>query len=139
MTVPHEFEPDKGSGHPQYGQPHPYGAPQPWAPQYGASQYGAPHGTPPMLKPDDYLVWAILATVMCCLPLGIVSIVKSTSVSKLWAVGDFAGARKASEDARTYAIWSAVASVILVVVSVIAYAVLFVILASAGSSTSTTY
>jgi hypothetical protein len=30
--------------------------------------------------PDTNLVWAILCTVLCCLPLGIVSIIKATSV-----------------------------------------------------------
>ena len=33
-----------------------------------------PMGPPP----DNNLVWAILCTVLCCLPLGIVSIIKST-------------------------------------------------------------
>ena len=33
-----------------------------------------------MQKPDNNLVWAILATVLCCLPFGIVAIIKSTQV-----------------------------------------------------------
>ena len=37
------------------------------------------------LCPDSNLVWAILCTVLCCLPLGIVAIVKAASVEKLWA------------------------------------------------------
>ncbi len=31
--------------------------------------------------PDNNLVWAILCTVLCCLPLGIVAIIKSTKVN----------------------------------------------------------
>ena len=40
-----------------------------------------------MRKPDNYLVWAILSTVFCCLPLGIVAIVKASKVDALWAQG----------------------------------------------------
>ncbi len=32
------------------------------------------------LKPDNFLVWAILSTVLCCLPLGIVAIVYANKV-----------------------------------------------------------
>lgn len=118
-------------GQPQYGQTQPqYGAPQPGQPQYGTPQYGAPqYGTPqyggaPGLEPDNNLVWAILATVLCCLPLGIVSIVKATSVSGLWARGDYAGAQQAADDAKKFAVWSAIAGVVVVVVAVIVYVVL---------------
>jgi len=68
-----------------------------------------PIGNPP----DNNLVWAILCTVLCCLPLGIVSIIKATKVSELWARGDAAGAQKAADDAKKWAIWGAVASVIV--------------------------
>jgi len=63
-----------------------------------------PAGSPP----DNNLVWAILCTVLCCLPLGIISIIKSTKVKELWALGDHAGAQKAADDAKKYAIWGAV-------------------------------
>ncbi|PVW15301.1 CD225/dispanin family protein [Marixanthomonas spongiae] len=59
-------------------------------------------------KPDNYLVWAILCTVLCCLPLGIVSIIKSTKVNELYAQGDYAGAQKASNDAKKWAMWGAI-------------------------------
>lgn len=60
--------------------------------------------------PDTNLVWAILCTVLCCLPLGIVAIVKASSVEKLWFQGRHAEAQKASSDAKKYAIWGAVIS-----------------------------
>lgn len=68
-----------------------------------------PQGAPP----DNHLVWAILSTVLCCLPLGIVSIIKSTKVKELWLQGDYAGAQKAADDAKKFAIWAAVAAVIV--------------------------
>ena len=74
-----------------------------------------PMGTPP----DNNLVWAILCTVLCCLPLGIVSIIKATKVKELWAQGDTMGAQKAADDAKKYAIWGAGAAVILWVIYII--------------------
>lgn len=65
-------------------------------------------GTPP----DNYLVWAILCTIFCCLPLGIVSIIKATKVRELWAQGDTLGAQQAADDAKKWAIWGAVAAAI---------------------------
>ena len=72
--------------------------------------------TPQGQPPENHLVWAILTTVMCCLPLGIVSIIKSAKVKKLWALGDTEGAQKAADDAKKYAIWSAVSFPIILVV-----------------------
>ncbi|MCT8339485.1 CD225/dispanin family protein [Luteirhabdus pelagi] len=62
-------------------------------------------------KPDNHLVWAILSTVLCCLPLGIVSIIKSTKVNEHYAAGHYDEAQKASEEAKKWAIWSAVAAI----------------------------
>ena len=41
----------------------------------------------PMIKPDSNLVWAILTTLICCLPFGVVAIVKACKVDSLWANG----------------------------------------------------
>lgn len=54
------------------------------------------------VKPDNYLVWAILSTVLCCLPLGIVAIIKATQVDTLWAQGDYEGAVQAARDAKRW-------------------------------------
>ena len=74
--------------------------------------YPPPGGAPP----DNNLVWAILSTVLCCLPIGIVSIIKSTQVSGLWASGQYAAAQKSADDAKKFAIWSAIAWAVVVVV-----------------------
>ena len=47
----------------------------------------------------NHLVWAILSTLFCCLPLGIVSIVYASQVDGKRAAGDIAGARLASDKA----------------------------------------
>lgn len=66
-----------------------------------------PPGYPPQQppagqQPDNYLVWSILVTLFCCLPLGIVAIVKSTQVSGLWAQGRYAEAQAAADSAKKF-------------------------------------
>ncbi|NLG45180.1 CD225/dispanin family protein [Gordonia sp. (in: high G+C Gram-positive bacteria)] len=130
MTNPNDFPENKPGGQPFGGQPG--GGPEFGAPQYGAPQYGYQGGAPGM-EPDNNLVWSILCTVLCCLPLGIVAIVKSTSVSKLWAMGDYAGAQKAADDAKKFAMWGAIISVVLIVL----YLILAVALGVFSASTTT--
>jgi hypothetical protein len=90
--------------------------PPPPPPSYGAPGAPGVQGTPP---PPNYLIWAILTTIFCCLPLGIVSIVFSTQVNNKWALGDVAGAQDSSVKAKKFAIWSAIATGIVVVIWVI--------------------
>ena len=54
----------------------------------------------------NYLVWAILATIFCCVPTGIVAIVYAAQVNGRLDAGDYEGARRASDSARTWAIVS---------------------------------
>ena len=51
----------------------------------------------------SYLAQAILVTIFCCLPFGIVSIVYAAQVNGKVAAGDIDGARDASEKAKTWA------------------------------------
>lgn len=83
--------------------------------------------------PENNLVWGILTTILCCLPLGVVSIIKASQVNSLWAQGQFDAARRAADDAKKWAIWSVVASVAVWVVIVVFY---IVVLAAAVSSSS---
>ena len=77
-----------------------FGAVPPPTPQeLAATQKIAP------ARPDDYLVWAILSTLFCCLPLGIVSIIYATRVSSYYIAGDYEAAYEASQKAKNWAIW----------------------------------
>jgi hypothetical protein len=92
-----------------------YGAPPP-PPPFGSMPPGQPSmGSPP----PNYLVWSILTTIFCCLPLGVVSIVFAAQVNSKWVAGDVAGARDSSEKAKRFAVWSAVIGVIFGVISII--------------------
>lgn len=65
-------------------------------------------------KPDNYLVFAIITTVLCCLPLGIVSIIHSTKVDNLWNSGQHSEARVAADKAKQFAIYAAIAGVVVI-------------------------
>ena len=69
--------------------------------------------------PDNNLVWAIVSTILCCWPLGIVSIIKSTKVNTLWIQGDHVGAQKSADDAKKWAIYSAIGAVLFWVLYII--------------------
>ena len=93
-------------------------APEPQAAYFNPAPSGMSQGnqasTPAERKPmpKSYLLWAILATIFCCMPAGIVAIVFSTQVSSRYFVGDEAGAEKASNRAQIWIIASIVLSII---------------------------
>ena len=68
--------------------------------------------------PKNYLVWSILVTLFCCLPLGIVAIVKSASVNGLWAQGQYAEAQAAAASAKKWVTWAVVVGLIVNVIYV---------------------
>lgn len=55
----------------------------------------------PLLQtpPKNWLVEAILVTVFCCLPFGIVAIVNASQVNSRFTAGDYNGAANASKEA----------------------------------------
>ena len=83
------------------------------------------------LKPDNNLIWAILSTFFCCLPLGIIAIVNASKVDGLWRSGEYEAAREAAANSKKYAKWSALAGVVLFV---IVFAVEFAIIWNEHSS-----
>ncbi len=66
-------------------------------------------------KPQNYLVWAILTTALCCLPFGIASIVYASRVNADWNAGNYQSATDNSNKAKKWAIWSAIAAAIVYV------------------------
>jgi uncharacterized membrane protein YvbJ len=63
----------------------------------------------PETAPDNYLVWAILATIFCCMPFGIVAIVYAAQVNSHVAAGNYIAARNASDSARKWCLVSLIA------------------------------
>ncbi|MCG5212465.1 CD225/dispanin family protein [Streptosporangium soli] len=126
----------------QPGGPGDYGTQPPgggYGPPSGGG-YGPPGGYgAPQTPPDNHLVAAILTTLFCCLPFGIVSIVKSSQVNSKWAAGDYQGAIVASDEAKTWWKRALITGLIVNIAIVILYVVLFVVLASNLPSTPYDY
>ena len=77
---------------------------QPQQPQYASQPTETNEPCPP-----TNLVWAIITTVLCCLPAGIVAIVYATKVTNKYRAGDIEGAKRASE---TGAWWCIIAIIL---------------------------
>ncbi len=95
--------------------------PPPPPPTPPGGGFGQPFGAegwqsqPSGPKPPNYLVWAILTTLFCCLPFGVVSIVYAAQVDGNYNRGDYAGALASSENAKKWARISAIVGVVVVV------------------------
>ncbi|MFO0801090.1 MAG: CD225/dispanin family protein [Gemmataceae bacterium] len=74
----------------------------------------APRGTPP----PNYMVQSILVTLCCCLIGGIIAIINASQVNSKWAAGDYAGAKKASEQAKMWCLISVGVGLVVNLISV---------------------
>lgn len=88
----------------------------------GSLTLETPEAPPPHVP--NHLVWAILVTIFCCLPFGIVSIVYAAQVDGKLARGDVEGTRQASQNAKTWA-WVAFG---VGIIPVLASLVIFVLM-----------
>jgi interferon-induced transmembrane protein len=57
---------------------------------------------PPGATVPNYLVFAILATVLCCLPTGIAAIIYAAQVNTKLQAGDYGGANESSKNAKMW-------------------------------------
>lgn len=64
-------------------------------------------------KPDNNMALAIFTTICCCLPLGIVAIIKATKVNEYYALQQYAAAQVAANDAKKYSLIGIIASVVI--------------------------
>ncbi|MDR1431860.1 MAG: CD225/dispanin family protein [Propionibacteriaceae bacterium] len=99
----------------------------PMAPYPQPNYYQAGYQAPP----ENHLVWAILSTIFCFMPLGIASIVYSAQVNSKWSMGDFYGARESAKKALNFAKWAAITAGILYAVVILCYVVFFIFILGA--------
>ena len=102
-TVIREISRQQGTG-PDAGQQQP---------QYAQAPYQQPSVCPP-----TYLAWAIVSTLLCCLPFGIVAIVYASKVSGLWAQGRYDEAQRASNTAKNWVIAAVVCALVYYVAAI---------------------
>ncbi|MDD2955654.1 MAG: CD225/dispanin family protein [Oscillospiraceae bacterium] len=104
---------------------------QPQQPQYTAQAQAQAQGAAPAISQTPYLVWAIIVTLLCCLPLGIGSIIYACKINSALAAGDYAGAQDAAKKSKLFSIIGAAAGLV-VVIGYILYFVLVIGLAASG-------
>jgi hypothetical protein len=92
------------------GEPYQPAAPQPAAVEH---QQVAQESMPSEPCPPTNLVWAIITTVLCCIPTGIVAIIYALKVTNKYREGDIEGAKRASE----VGAWWCIATIILGIIS----------------------
>ena len=95
-------------GQPQ--QPNPYAQQNPYyqQPQVQNPYYQSQPSNPPFPKPNSGLVGAIIATVLFCVPLGIVALINASKVDSEWAEGKWDDAQRHAKNAQTFT-WVSVA------------------------------
>lgn len=113
--APHAPQPQPEYQQPQaaYQQPYqqqPYQQPQYQQPQY--QQQGQQPYQQPILPPDNYLAWAVVVTILCCVPFGIVAIIKAASVNGLWNTGNYDKAYEASASAKKWIIITVIVGIV---------------------------
>jgi len=67
-----------------------------------SQQWSSPSASGATSDVSNYLIPAILSTIFCCLPLGVVSIIFATQVNSKLETGDIAGAQEASRKAKMF-------------------------------------
>ena len=105
-------------------QPHPN-----YDPHYNLHVHGASYER----KPNSWLVWAILSTIFCCLPFGIVAIVYASKVDNLWYMGRVYEAESAAKTAKTWTLVSIISGVVIMLIYAAYLLFLLYILEDTGS------
>ena len=110
--------------YPPQAQPAPAYQPQPQpAPTYSGTSYNRSEtyqsqmGQP--VKPNNYLVWSILCTLFCCLPLGVVAIIYSSKVDSAFNAGNYAEAQNNAANAKKWALIGAIGGFVITVAYII--------------------
>lgn len=94
-------------------------SPQSAMPDTGSTINANPNPGSGRKMPNTYLVWSILATLFCCVPLGIYAIICSTKVSNEYSAGNYQKALNASDKAKKWTIISIVAGLVCWVASLL--------------------
>lgn len=85
-------------------------------------------------KPSSHLGLAVIATLFCCLPLGIVGLIQAAGVDDAWSRGDKELAYEKSEKAQLWINWAMVIGAIGIVLYIILFFIYGVALYNVANS-----
>lgn len=88
----------------------PAATPQPSTPTSSPSSPSATSS--PNGKPENNMIWAVLSTVLCCVPIGIYAIICANKVDELYNAGNVEEANKQAAEAKKWAIIGAAAGAV---------------------------
>lgn len=71
------------------------------------------HDTPLPPRPENNLVLAIITTICCCLPLGIVAIIKAARVNGFYMAGQYEMAVASAAEAKKWALIGIAAGILI--------------------------
>ena len=74
-----------------------------------------------VMKPDNHMALAIFTTICCCLPLGIVAIVKANSVETLYLTKQYNAAMMAANEAKKWSFIGIISSIIIWAIYLLAF------------------
>ncbi|MBR2301395.1 MAG: CD225/dispanin family protein [Bacteroidaceae bacterium] len=70
-------------------------------------------------RPGNNLVWAILTTIFCCMPFGIVALIYAAQVDSQWAQGLHEQAIRSAKEAKKWSIIAAVSAAVIWVIQIL--------------------
>lgn len=73
------------------------------------------------IKPNNYMALAIFTTICCCLPLGIVAIVKASKVNEYFALHQYDLSQKAADEAKKWSVIGIVIGLICQIIYLVAF------------------
>lgn len=85
--------------------------------------------------PPKHTGYAVLTMIFCFWPLSLVALIRGSDIETRWAAGDYAGAQRASDEARKFCRWSLIVGIVGWVFLLLY--VVFVVAMMVGVATST--
>ena len=77
-------------------------------------------------QPKNYLAESILVTLFCCMPCGIVGIVKAASVGSLYSQGRYNEAQDASLSAKKWCKWGFIIALMMYILTIALFIMAFI-------------
>lgn len=86
------------------------------------------------MKPNNYMALAIFTTVCCCMPLGIVAIIKASKVNSLFYAKQYNAAILAANDAKKWSLIALIFGLAIGLIYLVIYSIYGIALFSALGS-----